>query len=380
LRADGLMQSNIFLVAYTAIGKKMGINVISWDSIVDKKVKSSDDEDLGKVHTITKDFVQTKEGVVSKKYYFIPKYYVQGYDGEHVWVSLTKDDVKNQFERENAPSDLHEFLGAKYDQHKASTIKQFPDFENQVPSYSPVGSKTATSTATTPATADTDGKLTMPWQKVMGMKVKSIDEHDMGKIKSASSSFIEVEEGLVSKDHYYIPKYYVDGYDGKEHVIISLTKENIKQKYKRDAPPLESELETQEYLERKQKVDEKYPQVFANGIPFMAKEPGVQLESNRSGETLTIPWEEVIFKRVKTTDDVDIGDIETVANEYIVVREGVGKIRRYYIPKPYINNYDGSALYVSVPSDLLSAKFERDTPPTPEEVKGMGKDRPRQID
>ena len=72
---------------------------------------------------------------------------------------------------------------------------------------------------------------------------------------------------------------------------------------------------------------------------------------------------------------MDIGDIETVANEYIVVREGVGKIRRYYIPKAQINNYDGSALYVAVPGGLVSAKFERESPPTPEEVKALSEDR-----
>ena len=97
---------------------ELGIDVISWDTVIDKKVKSSDDQDLGKVHTVTKDFVQTKEGLVSKKYYFIPKYYVQGYDGENVWVSLTKDDVKTKFERDNAPSDLKSFLPSDYDEKR----------------------------------------------------------------------------------------------------------------------------------------------------------------------------------------------------------------------------------------------------------------------
>jgi hypothetical protein len=39
------------------------------------------------------------------------------------------------------------------------------------------------------------------------------------------------------------------------------------------------------------------------------------------------PWEEVIHKRVKTADNVDIGDIELVGNEFIVVRQGEVKIR-----------------------------------------------------
>ena len=332
-------------------------------------MKSTDDQDLGKVHTITNDFVQTKEGIVSKNYYFIPKYYVQGYDGEHVWVSLTKEDVKNKFERDNAPADLKAFLPAEYDEKRAATIKEFPEFESYVPMYTPVGKDSKEVTVQ-------KEKLVIPWKDIIGKKLKSIDEHDIGEVKSVFAAFIEVEEGLLRKDRYYIPKYYIEGYDSEDHVVSSLTKEAIKEKYQRDGPPLETELDTEEYIQRKRAQDERYPQVFVNGIPFMAKEPGVLLESERTGEILNIPWEEVIFKRVKTSDDIDIGDIETVANEYIVVREGVGKIRRYYVPKTQIDNYDGSALYVTVPSGLVSAKFERDSPPTPEEVKALSEDRP----
>ncbi|HZD34812.1 MAG TPA: hypothetical protein VE130_06370, partial [Nitrososphaeraceae archaeon] len=249
----------------------LGVNAISWDTIVDKKVKSSDDQDLGKVHKITNYFVQTKEGIVSKNYYFIPKYYVQGYDGEHVWVSMTKEDIKTKFERDNAPTDLKAFLPAEYDEKRSRIIKEFPEFENQVPMFSPVGKDFG-------EVMVQKEKLVMPWKDVIGKKVKSIDEHNIGEIKSVFSGFIEVEEGLLRKDRYYIPKYYIEGYDDENHVVSSLTKEDIKEKYQRNGPPLESELDTQEYLQRKQAQDERYPQVFVNGIPFMAKEPGVSLE------------------------------------------------------------------------------------------------------
>ena len=73
-------------------GLKM-TDIISWDKAIDKKVKSSDDKDLGKIQSVTRDYTQTKEGTVDKKYYYIPKYYLQGYDGDHLWVSLTKDDL-----------------------------------------------------------------------------------------------------------------------------------------------------------------------------------------------------------------------------------------------------------------------------------------------
>jgi len=86
------------LFLLNAIGRS-GLNmadIISWDKAIDKKVKSSDDKDLGKIQSVTRDYIQTKEGTVDKKYYYIPKYYLQGYDGDHLWVSLTKDDVKSR--------------------------------------------------------------------------------------------------------------------------------------------------------------------------------------------------------------------------------------------------------------------------------------------
>ena len=76
---------------------------MSWDKAIDKKVKTSDDKDLGKVQSITRDYIQTKEGTIGKNYYYIPKYYMQGYDGDHLWVSLTKDEVKSKFEGEKDP-------------------------------------------------------------------------------------------------------------------------------------------------------------------------------------------------------------------------------------------------------------------------------------
>src|ERR671930_423533 len=225
--------------------------------------------------------------------------------------------------------------------------------------------------------------IPMPGDKIIDKKVKSSDKQDLGKVESVSTNYIEVKEGLVSKKHYYIPKYYIQGFDG-DNLHTSLTKNEIKYRYEKDSPPSESEFQTQEYMEQKRRVDSTNPQ-FLHGIPWMAKESGVGLSSGYSGTTtsssaaaadettLNIPWEEVIHKHVRTTDNVDIGDVERVGDEFIVVRQGVAKVRIYYIPKVYINNYDGSSLYINAPSGLVSAKFERETEPTPEELRELAK-------
>ena len=343
-------------------------DIISWDKAIDKKVKSSDDKDLGKVQSITKDYIQAKEGLVSKNYYYIPKYYLQGYDGENLWVSLTKDEVKSRFEKEKAP-DPSEFETPEYTERRTTMTKQYPDFATNIPTHTGGGQSEQTTTS--------PNMVGMPWEKILDKKVKSSDRQEIGKVESVSSDYIEVKEGTVSKKHYYIPKYYIQGFDGND-LFASLTKDEIKDKYQRDSPPSESEFKTQEYEEQMKRTESTYPQ-FRYGVPFMAKETGVALESESSGKTLNIPWEEVIHKRVRTTDNIDIGDIETVGNDFIVVREGDVKIHHYYIPKSYINNYDGSSLWIDAPSGLVSGKFERETEPTAEEIKMMSKEAPKRM-
>ena len=345
--------------------------IISWDKAIDKKVKSSDDKDLGKVQSITRDYIKTKEGSVSKNYYFIPKYYMQGYDGDNIWVSLTKDEAKSRFEKEKEPNPS-EFETPEYTQRRTAITQQHPDFENSIPTYR--GAVAATQSADT-----SQAMVSMPWDKLIDKKVKSSNKQDLGTVESVSTNYVEVKEGHLAKKHYYIPKYYIEGFDG-ENLHASFTKSEIKDRYQRDSPPSESEFKTQELDEQRRRVESKYPQ-FSHGVPFMTKEPGVTITSGKkvgagetSVETLNIPWEEVIHKRVRTSDNVDVGDIETVGNEFIAVREGDVKIHHYYIPKVYITGYDGSSLWISVPSSLVSAKFEKETEPTPEEIRMMSRE------
>lgn len=68
------------------------------------------------------------------------------------------------------------------------------------------------------------------------------------------------------------------------------------------------------------------------------------------------------------SDNVDVGDVDRVGNEFIVVRDGVANIQLYYVPKRYITNYDGSSLWIDVPSGFVNPKFERLEDPTQEEI------------
>ncbi|HEX7032345.1 MAG TPA: hypothetical protein VF172_05040 [Nitrososphaera sp.] len=327
-------------------------DIISWDKAIGRKVKSSDEKDLGRVQSITHDYIQTREGTFSKNYYFIPKYYLSGFDGDNLWVSLTKDEVKSRFEKEKEP-ELAELETPEYKERRAAVMQQYPEFASSIPA----------------------NMVQMPWDKIIGKKVKSSDKKDLGDVESISSDYIEVKEGMLNKKHYFIPKYYIQGFDG-DNLYASLTKNDLKDRFERDSPPSPSELQTATYREQTRSLEANHPQ-FVHGVPWMAKEPSMEIPVDYSGTTYKIPWDQLIHKHVRTTDNIDVGYVERIGNEFVVVREGVSDVHIYYVPKAYIRDYDGSQLWIDAPSGLVRSKFERESEPTIEELRALARNAPR---
>lgn len=70
-------------------------------------------------------------------------------------------------------------------------------------------------------------------------------------------------------------------------------KDEVKERYERNNRPLSSEIK---HAEQSRQGYAGYHEV----IPFMSKEPDLQLRGKESGDVLTIPWEQVIHKHVRT--------------------------------------------------------------------------------
>jgi hypothetical protein len=324
---------------------------LSWDKAKGKNVKSIDKKDIGKIKEISQDYIQIKKGIVDRDYFFVPKYFVEGYEDDDIIIGLTEDEIKNKFFSKSNPSE--DMLDDdNYKKRKDFLRKNHPNFENDIPRYSVVRP------GIDQDSISKEEGVKLSWEEVMDKEVKSSDKKEIGKIKSVGQYFVEVEDGVISKKHYFIPKKYLHEYDG-DTIYSSLEKEQVKQKYQRDSPPLESELQDIEKEEDYQL------------IPFMAKEPGIEIKTQTMDEELKIPWEEIIHKHVRTTDNVDIGDVDKVGNEFIVVREGVANVHLYYLPKKYIIKYDGSSLWLNLSSTLASSKFEKKNEPSEEEMEKL---------
>ena len=337
---------------YTLLVRKLTVG-LSWDKAKGKNVKSIDKKDIGKIKEISQDYIQIKKGILDKDHYFVPKYFVEGYDeNDDIIISLTEDEIKNKFMNESNPSgDILD--DDNYKQRKESLNKKHPNFDDNIPQFSPVvGSGNDQD-------SPSEEGAQMSWEKVLGKEVKSSDKKEIGKITSVGQHFVEVEDGVVSKKRYFISKKHLHKYDD-DKVYSSLSKDEISQKYQRDSPPLDTELEHMDQGEKDHEL-----------IPSMAQEPGLEIKTSSMDEGLKIAWDEIIHKHVRAADNVDLGDVDKVGNEFIVVREGFANVHLYYIPKKYIIKYDGSSLWLNLSSTLASAKFERKNEPSEEEMETL---------
>ena len=89
----------------------------------------------------------------------------------------------------------------------------------------------------------------LSWDKVKGKSAKSIDKKDIGKIKELSEDYLQIQKGLVSKDNFFVPKYYVEGYEDDD-IILSLTEDEIINKFMNKSNPSVDMLDDDSYKKR----------------------------------------------------------------------------------------------------------------------------------
>jgi hypothetical protein len=76
-------------------------------------------------------------------------------------------------------------------------------------------------------------------------------------------------------------------------------------------------------------------------------------------------WIDLINESVHTVDDVDIGDINAVNVDFIVVKRGFVNVHYYYIPIHRVEGWDGHVLWLKITETEAKTKYEKDMVPNP---------------
>lgn len=75
----------------------------NWIDLINESVHTSDDVDIGDINAVSRDFVVVKRGFINVHYYYIPISKVEGWDGDVLWLKITEDEVKRNYERDIVP-------------------------------------------------------------------------------------------------------------------------------------------------------------------------------------------------------------------------------------------------------------------------------------
>jgi hypothetical protein len=84
-----------------------------------------------------------------------------------------------------------------------------------------------------------------------------------------------------------------------------------------------------------------------------------------SGNEKKRTWIELINESVHTSEDVDIGDIDAVSRDFVVVKRGFVNVHYYYIPISKVEGWDGNILWLKVAEKHVKQNFEREVVPDP---------------
>ena len=79
----------------------------------------------------------------------------------------------------------------------------------------------------------------------------------------------------------------------------------------------------------------------------------------------SVKWTELVNKSVHTGDDMDIGDIEAISRDFIVVKRGYVNVHRYYVPVSKAEGWDGNVLWIKPTENQVKENYERNVDPNP---------------
>jgi uncharacterized protein (TIGR02271 family) len=81
----------------------------------------------------------------------------------------------------------------------------------------------------------------------------------------------------------------------------------------------------------------------------------------------TIDWNDVIKKEARGINDEDLGEVQLVEDNYVLVQRGIINKEKFYIPKDQAESYDGDVLKFKFSEQELSQY--QDEPPSTHDAK-----------
>ena len=76
-------------------------------------------------------------------------------------------------------------------------------------------------------------------------------------------------------------------------------------------------------------------------------------------------WDDVVKKEARGSNDEDLGEVQEVGQNYVLVQKGMINKEKFYIPRDLAESYDGDVLRFRISEEDVKSRYMRDTPPPP---------------
>ena len=86
------------------------------------------------------------------------------------------------------------------------------------------------------------------------------------------------------------------------------------------------------------------------------------MASTTSGNS-SIDWNDVTKKEARGSNDEDLGEVQEVDQNYVLVQRGMVNKKKFYIPRDLAESYDGTLLRFRISEEDAKNRFLRDSPP-----------------
>ena len=80
--------------------------------------------------------------------------------------------------------------------------------------------------------------------------------------------------------------------------------------------------------------------------------------------TSNIDWNEVIKKEARGSGDEDLGEVQEVGPNYVLVKKGLINKEKFYIPKDQVESYDDDTLHFRISEEEVKSKYMGEYPPS----------------
>ena len=104
---------------------------IAWNDVIKKEARGAvDDSDFGEVQEVGQHYVLTQKGMMNKEKFYIPKYLVQGYDGNTLWFNASKNELEGWMH--DSPPDYNEYTRYRTSEAPADVEIRIPVIEERM--------------------------------------------------------------------------------------------------------------------------------------------------------------------------------------------------------------------------------------------------------